>query len=127
MSETLPVQDGLFDEDGLIGGNCAACGHHHFPLAGHCPWCGATTPSSARLSTEARLWAWTVVNTAPPGYDGPVPYSFGVVELPDDELHVVTLLTETDPGRLSVGEPMRFTTVAVAEGRSCWAFAPVTP
>ncbi len=124
MSELAPVREGLFDDAGLIGGACGACGLRHFPLAGHCPWCGAADVSSVRLSTEGRLWSWTTVHSAPPGYVGSVPFGFGVVELPADGLHVVTLLTESDADRLAAGDAMRFTTVPVGDEQSSWAFAP---
>jgi hypothetical protein len=124
MSELAPVVSGMFDDDGLIGGSCGGCELRHFPLAGHCPWCGSASVSSVRLSTEGQLWSWTTVNTAPPGYEGPGPFGFGVVELAADGLHVVTLLTETDPERLSAGDAMRFTTVQVSDEASGWAFEP---
>jgi len=127
MSETRPVVEGMFDDEGLIGGACAACGRRHFPRAGSCPWCGEGAVTSARLSVEGRLWSWTSVHTAPPGYDGPVPFGFGVVELTDDALQVVTRLTEADPQRLAVGDTMVFTTTLVADETTSWAFAPVTP
>jgi len=125
MSERAPVGEGMFDVEGLIGGSCGACELRHFPKAGHCPWCGAAAVSEVRLSTEGRLWSWTTVLSAPPGYEGPVPFGFGVVELPADGLHVVTLLTETDPERLAEGDAMTFTTVPVGDETSSWAFAPV--
>ena len=40
-----------------------------------------TTCEEVRLSDVGRLWAWTAVTAAPPGYEGPVPYGFGIVEL----------------------------------------------
>ncbi len=58
------------------------------------------------MSPTGRLWAWTAVTTAPPGYRGPVPYGFGVVELPEG-IRVVTRLTEADPARLWADQPMR--------------------
>jgi len=65
------------------------------------------------------------VQSAPPGYTGPVPFGFGVVELADDGLRVITLLTEADPARLHEGDVMRFTTVPVDDdGATAWAFAP---
>jgi uncharacterized OB-fold protein len=125
MSDVTPVVEGLFDDDGLIGGSCGACARRHFPRAAHCPWCGVTGPETVRLSTNGRVWAWTAVQTAPPGYEGPVPFGFGVVELPDDELRVVTLLTEPDPAQLAEGDEVRFTVVPVGGGRTSWGFAPV--
>jgi uncharacterized OB-fold protein len=124
MSERVPVVVGMFDAEGLIGGACGACELRHFPSAGHCPWCGSASVSSTRLSTDGRLWSWTTVHTAPPGYEGPVPFGFGVVELPADGLHVITLLTETDPDRLSAGDAMSFTTVPVSDDTESWAFEP---
>jgi uncharacterized protein len=124
MSERTPVVDGVFDREGLMGGICAACQQRHFPRAGHCPWCGSDSISMVRLSNEGTLWSWTAVRAAPPGYEGPVPYGFGVVELPADGLRVITLLTESDPARLHEGDAMRFTTVAVGDATEAWAFAP---
>jgi uncharacterized OB-fold protein len=47
-----------------------------------------------------------VVSNRPPGYRGPVPYGFGVVELADG-LRVITRLTESDPARLQPGLAVR--------------------
>ena len=114
----------LFTDDGLIGGACDACGRRHFPAAHWCPWCGADGIGTVGLSTDGTLWSWTAVVAAPPGYDGEVPFGFGVVELPADGLRVVTRLTEADPERLHEGQPMTFTVVDVANDLRTWAFAP---
>jgi uncharacterized OB-fold protein len=75
------------------------------------------------------LWAWTAVTAAPPGYQGHVPYGFGVVELTEEQLRVITRITEPDPAALHFGQSMH----AVAEvlhvddfGNEVltWAFAP---
>ncbi|MCE7885697.1 MAG: OB-fold domain-containing protein [Actinobacteria bacterium ATB1] len=76
----------------------------------------------------ARLWAFTTVNAAPPGYEGPVPYGFGVVELPGG-MRLVTRLTETDHSVLEEGMPMVLTHDVVATDADgtevvSWAFAP---
>lgn len=114
----------MFDDDGLIGGACAACERRHFPTSDWCPWCGAVGTEAVRLSTAGTLWAWTAVNAPPPGYTGEVPYGFGVVELPADGLRVVTRLTGADPARLEAGQAMRYVTVDVGDGFEIWAFAP---
>jgi uncharacterized OB-fold protein len=119
-----PVHEGLFTEAGLAGGQCSACARRHFPAAERCPWCGADPIATVTLSREGRLWAWTAVTAAPPGYEGTVPYGFGVVELPDDGLRVVTRLTETDPGKLRDGQPMRFVVVQLIDDTTTYAFAP---
>ena len=53
------------------------------------------------LSREGTVWAWTAVTAAPPGYEGEVPYGFGIVELTKERLRIVTRLRESDPDRLS--------------------------
>jgi len=64
------------------------------------------------------------VVTAPPGYEGPVPFGFGVVELPADGLRVVSLLTEADPAALRLGQPVRFTVVPLTGDTLTWAYRP---
>lgn len=123
-ADRTPVREGLFDHEGLIGGRCTACEACHFPLAGHCPWCGAPSPDRHRLSPDGTLWSWTSVSSAPPGYEGPVPFGFGVVELPADGLRVITLLTEPDPAQLHEGMAVRFAVVPLTETTSTWAFEP---
>ena len=91
----------------LVGGWSPSAGHHHFPLAELCPYTGADDIERVLLPTTGRLWLWTSVTTAPPGYDGPVPYGFGVVELDGIDLRVVGRLTEADPSALSEGQAMR--------------------
>jgi uncharacterized OB-fold protein len=125
---TRPVHDGLFTDSHLIGGRCATCTRHHFPLAATCPYCGSTEVTRVELSDTGTLWGWTAVTAPPPGYLGEVPFGFGVVELPE-ELRVITRLEEADPSRLSFGMPMRFALAPLhtdADGTQVvtYAFAP---
>lgn len=108
MSVTVPVRDGLFagDPPHLLGSRCRACGRHHFPRHETCPYCSAERAEEVELSATGALWAGTAVTIPPPGYRGELPYGFGIVELPEG-LRVITRLTEPDPSRLSVGQPMR--------------------
>jgi hypothetical protein len=64
------------------------------------------------------------VTAAPAGYEGPVPYGFGVVELNDSGLRVVTRLTEPDPARLTFGQPMVLVADQVSDDVATWAFTP---
>ncbi|MHB8328671.1 MAG: Zn-ribbon domain-containing OB-fold protein [Acidimicrobiales bacterium] len=134
MSTTVAVCAGLFaDGDGphLLGGRCDGCGGHHFPRRAHCPYCASESVLDVALSDAGRLWAWTAVTAAPPGYRGAVPYGFGVVELPEG-IRVISRLTEPDPARLSAGQPMRLVIEPLHvddEGRQVvtYAFAPEAP
>jgi len=125
-----PVAEGLFELDGdgsitLVGGYSNVSGHHHFPLGPVCPFTGADDVERVPLPRDGHLWAWTAVTHPPPGYDGPVPYGFGVVELDGIGLRVVTRLTETDPSRLHQGQRMTLVTDDLGDHVATWAFAPV--
>jgi uncharacterized OB-fold protein len=52
-----------------------------------------------------------------------VPYGFGVVELDGAALRVVTRLTESDPGALAAGQPMRLVVEQIGD-LDVWAFTP---
>ena len=114
----------------LLGGYSPSSGHFHFPRQPLCPYTGAQDVEDIELSCAATLWGWTAVTAPPPGYDGIVPYGFGVVELTKERLRVVTRITEADPSRLNFGDSM--TLVADVVGRdkdgnelAVWSFAPV--
>jgi uncharacterized OB-fold protein len=115
------------DADGkaaLLGGWSATSGRHHFPPAQLCPYSGADDVEVVTLPSTGGLWAWTAVTSAPPGYEGPVPYGFGIVELDGIGLRVVGRLTEPEPSALRHGQRMVVTTETLPGGRDVWAFAP---
>jgi uncharacterized OB-fold protein len=106
------ISDGLFElhDDGtiaLVGGYSPTSKRFHFPRLDSCPYTGATDIETVTLSSDGMLWAWTAVTAAPPGYAGPVPFGFGVVELTHEKLRVITRLTEPDPANLEFGQAMR--------------------
>ena len=107
----------------LVGGFSASSGLHHFPPAPVCPYTGADDVTAVALSRTGRLWTWTAVTAAPPGYEGPVPYGFGIVELDAEHLRVVTRLTEADPATLVEGQPMELVTETFGD-LTVWAFTP---
>jgi uncharacterized protein len=108
--KTRPITDGLFASDGdapcLLAARCEACRKAHFPASTVCPYCGADGCAETRVGPAGRLYLYTTVGTAPPGYRGPVPYGFGVVELADG-LRVIARLTEARLDRLRPGLAMR--------------------
>ena len=119
-----PVRAGLFtDKPRLLGSRCLSCGGHHFPRHDTCAYCSSEEVEAVELSPNGRLWAWTSVTAAPPGYPGEVPYGFGVVELPEG-LRVVSRLTEGDPARLGAGQAMQLVLVELADDVTTYAFSP---
>lgn len=106
---SVAIQPGLFTEapnPRLLAGHCGDCGERHFPAADFCPYCGAAEISTAKVGGTGTLYLHTVVNAAPPGYVGPVPYGFGLVDLPEG-LRVVSRLTADDLHALASGMAMR--------------------
>jgi len=108
---TRPLTDGLFRErpDGgivLVGGFSPTSGRTHFPRVAACPFTGAADVVEVELPDRGTVWGWTVVTARPPGYDGPLPFGFGVVELTDG-LRVITRFTISEPEHLDFGRPVR--------------------
>ena len=122
---TMHLADGP-DGVALLGGYSPSSGRYHFPLAPVCPYTGTDDVEEVRLSTEGALWAWTAVTAPPPGYEGPVPYGFGIVELQQERLRVVGRLTEPDPSQLSAGQRMQVVREDLPGDVVVWAFAPVS-
>lgn len=127
------ITDGLIEvhPDGtiaLVGGYSPTSGQYHFPRLDTCPYSGATDVETVTLSGEASLWAWTAVTAAPPGYNGSVPFGFGIVELEREHLRVITRLTEPDPARLAFGQPMQLVAETLPDDSGepviTWGFAP---
>lgn len=110
MPDARPIAPGLFTDgpEGprLCAARCTACSRLHFPATASCPYCGEMPCDDVAVGPRAHLYLFTTITSPPPGYRGPLPYGFGVVELPEG-LRIVTRLTETDPTRLRVGLPMR--------------------
>lgn len=133
MPDELAVRDGLLVTDGepaLVGGRCRECHAVCFPKQDVCPYCSEESVDGIELSRSGTLWAWTAVTAAPPGYEGPVPYGFGVVELPEG-VRVITRLTQADPAKLTHGQQMVLVLdpLTVDEERRVltYAFAPRDP
>jgi uncharacterized OB-fold protein len=131
MPERVMVRQGLFTDGeapALLGSRCTVCGAHHFPRHDTCPYCSTEDPVPTELSGSGTLWAWTAVTSAPPGYQGEIPYGLGVVELPEG-IRVIARLTEGNPGALVSGQAMQLRIVPLhtdADGRDVvtFAFAP---
>jgi uncharacterized OB-fold protein len=129
----VPVRAGLFEahDDGsvtLLGSRCRSCGRASFPRAEVCPYCGSTDLEPVRLSPTGTLWGWTTVRAAPPGYEGPIPFGFGVVELAEG-VRVITRLETVDVPDVAFGMPMRAALAPLTENEDgdtvvTYTFAP---
>ena len=87
------------------------------------PVLGRADVEQVELSSAATLWAWTAVTAAPPGYEGAVPYGFGVVELVAERLRDHRPdCAKSDPDALQFGQPMTLVADELPDGVITWAF-----
>ena len=139
MTAVAPIAEGLFtwpsDEPRLIGGRCADCGTHNFPLQDGCPRCSGAQIERVELARRGTLWTWTVQAFAPKSppyleFDEPFePYGVGYIDLPG-QLRVEARLTVADPEQLQIGMEMELVVLAIGtvDGQEIvtFAFRPLT-
>jgi uncharacterized protein len=102
-----PFRDGLLrlDPPRLLGSHCPACGTTAFPAREFCPSCRATDGLVAtELATEGRVATFTVVRQAPPGVA--VPYVLAQVDLPDDDVRLLTTVVGAAPEDMALDLPV---------------------
>lgn len=110
----------------LIGGRCSACSRFNFPAQTVCPYCSCDGCETVSLSARGVVEVSTTVVNRPPGYEGAVPFGFGVVELPEG-IRIISRIR--NPERSRPGSQVRLvleTLYTDAEGREIvtYAFAP---
>ncbi len=115
----VAVKEGLFTMPGnalarLLGGHCAACARFHFPAQGHCPYCCASGCDIRELSRDGIIEVCTTVTNRPPGYEGPMPFGFGVVELPEG-IRLISRICP--PGLVTPGTPVSLMLDVIAQDR----------
>jgi len=132
----IPIIDELFTTplepvDGvkLAGSRCKDCDEVFLGKVIGCENCGSQNIDAAALSSEGKLYTYTVLHVPPRGdYKGPrepfVPLGIGLVELPEG-CRIMTPLTINDPELLKVNMPMRLiidTFYTDAEGNEVFSF-----
>ena len=100
---TIPSSPG--EKPHLIGSKCLSCGELYFPhkKKGLCIHCQQRSLEDVHLSSKGKIVSFSVVVQSPAGgfYKGPVPYAYGVVELPEG-VELLSLFTG-NLGELEVG------------------------
>jgi uncharacterized OB-fold protein len=94
------------DPPTLLGSSCRQCARKAFPPREVCPGCGAISDAEpAPLATEGRIYSFTVVRQAPAGLR--TPYVLGYVDLPADEVRVLSRIEGLPAERVEIGLPVR--------------------
>ena len=86
----------------LAGAECKSCGEMFFPKRTRCTNCFAEGMEEVALSKRGKIYTYTIVHNATPGYTGPLPYAVGAIELPEG-IVILSPLTQCDFNKLEVG------------------------
>jgi uncharacterized OB-fold protein len=88
-----------------------------------CPYCSHDGCAAVPLSRRGVVEVCTTVVNRPPGYEGAMPFGFGVVELPEG-IRIIARIA--DPQHVQPGMPVRLlldTLCTDAEGREVVTYA----
>jgi len=86
----------------LEGCRCARCGHVMYPPRGRCAKCGSESLDVYRLPERGALLTFSVVRSAPKGFERMTPYVLGIVEL-EDGTRITAQVTDVAPESVSIG------------------------
>lgn len=113
MKKQVAIQEDFWSVPGtdetphLIGSHCSGCGEIYFPRKekNWCLQCFKPALEDIRLSRRGKIATFSVVMQQPGGgfYQGPVPYAYGCVDLPDG-VRIKTLFATDDFDMLSIGK-----------------------
>lgn len=85
----------------LVGEECAQCSNKYFPARPVCN-CGSTEFKAYGLAKKGKVVTWTVINSAPIGFEKYTPYMVALIEL-EDGLRLISQLVDADPEEVSAG------------------------
>lgn len=111
----VPIVEGLFtmpsspdERPHLIGSSCRACGEVFSRKRLICAHCYEQDMEETFLSGKGELYTYTIVRAPALGYQGPIPFVVGEIELPEG-LRIQSILTDCEPEMLEIGMPMEIT------------------
>jgi uncharacterized OB-fold protein len=91
---------------------CTACGTRAWPPRGFCGACASDVLEWIDLPREGTVHAFTIQEMGlPSGFEGP--RIFAIVKV--DGLRIFTILTNTDPATVKIGDAVRLSPLRVAD------------
>lgn len=90
----------------LLGMKCDTCGSIRFPLGNVCPNCrrlGKIKP--IQLSGKGKVYSYTVIRSAPEGFEVFTPYAIAVVEL-EEGVRITSQVVDCKPEDVQIGMPV---------------------
>lgn len=104
--EEVLLRDGLFslpsEKPRLIAGKCTQCGDISFPSKERCGKCSSSSIDTVLLSDKGKIYTYTIVRQAFPGYK--LPNIVAIVKVPeDDTLMIISQIRECDVEEVEIG------------------------
>jgi uncharacterized OB-fold protein len=96
----------------LRGSECGDCGMKVFPVTDVCAGCLSSNVHALLLSSEGRLYSYTTVHVAPPGWR--TPYVVGYVDLPEG-VRLFGKVKTGQPDALAIDMPVGVKVVPAGE------------
>lgn len=96
----------------LRGIECGDCGMKVFPVTDVCPGCLSTNLRVLPLGGAGRLYSYTTVHVAPPGWE--TPYVVGYVDLPEG-VRLFGKVKAGDPAALAIDMPVEVRVIAAGD------------
>lgn len=91
---------------GLVGSRCSKCGKSYFPTRPLCPECRSRgNIEDLAFSGNGKIATWTIIRTAPEGFERETPYAVAIIDL-DEGARVVGQMTG-DLAGLGIGKSVR--------------------
>ena len=90
----------------MEAGKCKKCGKLCFPPRLICPVCRGREFETVKLSDEGVVKTYTVIHTAPSGFEDQAPYAVGLVELKDG-VTTMMQIADCEPEELAIGMPVK--------------------
>jgi len=99
---------------GLVGEECPHCSAKIFPPRDVCPECGGEAKEPYRFSGKGSVYSYTVMNSAPAGFENSLPYTIALVKLEEGPT-VTAQLTDLGEKEVEIGMPVEMVTRRIKE------------
>ncbi|GGJ60540.1 Zn-ribbon domain-containing OB-fold protein [Streptomyces brasiliensis] len=93
------------DPPTLLASWCTGCRTKAFPPRDICPSCGSISDDRVPLSRHGEIYSYAVVRQAPSGLA--TPYVLAYVDLPEDEVRVMSRVDGFEPDAVRIGAAVR--------------------
>lgn len=108
MTEAVPrIWRNQRERYNLIGVKCETCNASFFPTRKVCPNCRRKSKLvEQKMPDTGKIYSFTLVNSAPAGFEYEVPYHLAIIEL-DNGVHLLSQIVDSDDGKVKIGAKVK--------------------